>query len=180
MNKIKTWSRFVISVCLTLLIGSCAPQPKQQDEKTSKTSAVTKNVVNQANPSALHAKPQLTTANLANLNPSQGKKPLLKQGNNPQKQHPNDSSARCTGMAVKSCIASDRCILSQRDNRAYFCRDVENVCEQGFVQQGNSSKKQCNNKASCVFTPEVCFCPPGVTCICGGGKPAACLLNETK
>lgn len=90
------------------------------------------------------------------------------------------ANASCASLAVKQCIASKACILSQDKDKAYHCRDAANHCESGFIQAGIDLEKSCTSKKGCAFSNASCFCPPGMTCICGGGKPAACLLNGTK
>ncbi|MFT4928746.1 MAG: hypothetical protein ACI8WB_004866 [Phenylobacterium sp.] len=90
------------------------------------------------------------------------------------------ANTSCTSLSVKQCTASKACILDQDNNKAYQCRDAANPCESGFVQAGADLEKSCTSKKGCAFSNASCFCPPGMTCICGGGKPAACSLNGIK
>lgn len=84
----------------------------------------------------------------------------------------------CASMSVKHCLYSKRCVLSQNEQKQYQCRDAANACEIGFVQAGDHFQKSCTDKPGCELQNASCFCPPGVTCACGGGKPAACLAQE--
>jgi len=81
----------------------------------------------------------------------------------------------CAAMSEKSCLLSKECILEQHKEKGYYCRESQNFCEVGFIQKSNSAKSTCTNNKGCKFKNASCFCPSGVTCVCGGGAPSACI-----
>ena len=89
------------------------------------------------------------------------------------------NSGSCADFSQKDCLNSSKCLLDQDKNKKYVCRTAKGACEIGFVQLGREPKKLCEGKKFCQFTAASCFCPQGVQCVCGGGKPAACKTQKT-
>lgn len=73
----------------------------------------------------------------------------------------------CDGLDPAECWTSDACLLDQSPD-AQLCRAPDNDCERAFV-----SGAGCPD--GCVHQQFPCFCPPDVTCACGGGAPPRCL-----
>lgn len=85
----------------------------------------------------------------------------------------------CAETSIKVCGKSPNCMVEQKPDGKYLCRDAANSCETGFVQEGGKAMaKVCNDKPGCTFDPGKCYCPPGVTCVCGGGAPASCVASS--
>lgn len=90
-----------------------------------------------------------------------------------------DTTESCATLSQQQCLDSKTCIVDKAEKRGYVCRAAQGVCEQGFVQAHAKSQQVClnNGKANnrqCFFRQASCFCPKGMTCICGGGLPAMC------
>lgn len=81
----------------------------------------------------------------------------------------------CEGLDQTPCRKSPDCTLVQDESAesGYRCRAAEGPCEEGFRQEG-SSREECENREGCRFQPANCYCPPEVTCVCGGGPPSRC------
>ncbi|MCK6513254.1 hypothetical protein L6R29_25265 [Myxococcota bacterium] len=88
-----------------------------------------------------------------------------------------DDGRRCVGqidcgrLSELDCWkARPQCILvygGQQDR--YVCRATQNECEK-------LDAAACAEASQCFFDPGFCYCPPDVTCICGGGPPPLCQL----
>lgn len=103
-----------------------------------------------------------------------------------------DASAQttvCSELDETSCLVSTDCMLSLRDPTGpYTCEPPWDLCQIGFAQEildekqefpvDNSnalSKQQCVSQTGCAYVPAgPCYCPPGLNCICGGGRPPDC------
>lgn len=81
----------------------------------------------------------------------------------------------CHDLSQNFCLLSNTCILDKHPEKGYFCRDIINDCEVGFVQIGLGSEKLCLSKKHCYYSSESCFCPKEKVCVCGGGMPAMCI-----
>jgi len=92
----------------------------------------------------------------------------------PNKESTNTERNMCSALAQADCLKSTQCILDQTIGLSYFCRAAKNDCEIGFVQADYFGKQSCTTKNNCQFKPASCFCPSGVVCKCGGGRPSAC------
>ena len=78
----------------------------------------------------------------------------------------------------RECLASpDHTLIQPTPDSAYQCVRARNHCESGFVQDKHSAK-ECEAKPGCRHDPGRCFCPEGLQCICGGGPPQSCRLEE--
>lgn len=87
----------------------------------------------------------------------------------------NPQPESCSKLSAESCLVSKLCTLDQKvSDGTYYCRDAENQCEKDFAQ-GVDSPEFCQSRAGCQYQAARCFCPPGVTCVCGGGAPAKCV-----
>lgn len=85
-----------------------------------------------------------------------------------------DAQTPCERFSEPACYVSARCTLQWRkEQKAYICRDADNVCEQGFSQADNN-RQDCENNSACVYVPANCYCPPNTKCECEGGPPAMC------
>ena len=73
----------------------------------------------------------------------------------------------CAALDESACWQDASCILD-----ASGCHSPATRCETGFSQ---SAPSECTNKPGCSLVQEPCFCPPDVTCICGGGAPPTCV-----
>ncbi|MDY7093962.1 MAG: hypothetical protein SX243_13425 [Acidobacteriota bacterium] len=84
--------------------------------------------------------------------------------------------AACLSLAQTPCTKSPDCTLVQDESAesGYRCRAAQGPCEEGFRQQG-STQEDCESREGCRFEPARCYCPPEVTCVCGGGPPARCV-----
>jgi hypothetical protein len=89
------------------------------------------------------------------------------------------NTGSCADFSQKDCLNSSKCLLDQDKTQKYVCRSAKGACEIGFVQLGRELKKSCEGKKFCKFTAASCFCPEGVQCVCGGGKPAVCKTKKT-
>ncbi len=78
----------------------------------------------------------------------------------------------CATRSELACLDSPDCTL-QLEGDNYSCVDPANDCEVGFVQ-GDGTRESCD-QPGCDFVPAQCYCPPGLTCVCGGGPPAQCV-----
>lgn len=83
----------------------------------------------------------------------------------------------CASLGELECLASSECTLRLAENAgAYLCAVAADRCERGFVQ-GEARADDCPE--GCTFVPARCYCAPGMTCVCGGGPPAACTADGT-
>ena len=72
------------------------------------------------------------------------------------------------------CNLADRCLVTQdADSESYKCIAPRNACEESFLD-GGCTRDSCTLEQDCEFVPGDCFCPSGVTCVCGGGPPRQC------
>ena len=77
------------------------------------------------------------------------------------------------------CDLGAGCVVALRSGGdGYECRTPRERCERGFLERG-CSRVACVSQTDCVFEPGHCFCPPGVTCVCGGGPPPGCRPAKT-
>ena len=83
--------------------------------------------------------------------------------------------ADCGALSELPCINSSACTLVLADGGVgvYLCREAADACERGFRQR-TDTRAACEAKPGCRFVPGVCYCPPDVTCVCGGGPPPRC------
>jgi hypothetical protein len=89
--------------------------------------------------------------------------------------HAEKTRDPCQSRSETQCIDSSECKLIQTQSagkKTYSCRSNINECEKGFIQR--SGKAACESQAQCSYQPSFCYCPPGMECRCGGGKPAMC------
>ena len=87
------------------------------------------------------------------------------------------SSDPCQFYSETECIESSVCKLVpmlDAPKGQYACRRNRNACEEDFIQS-RSGKVSCESKAHCSYQPGSCYCPPGLQCRCGGGRPAMCV-----
>lgn len=91
-----------------------------------------------------------------------------------KKQPQNKGVDECVSLRQSACLSSKQCVLDSDKQKGYFCRKAADRCETDFIQSAFDAKSNCRAKARCFFRPASCFCPEGVQCICGGGKPAMC------
>ena len=84
----------------------------------------------------------------------------------------------CSKLSEANCLISKECILKQQDHNNYYCDQVENDCERGFIQIGKKSINSCESKPGCHYLPPNCYCPPNQLCVCAGGKPSMCVNND--
>lgn len=85
---------------------------------------------------------------------------------------------KCSSLSVNSCIASKECTLEHNSgDGTYRCRTSTNPCEKDFSQD-NDTRQICESRQGCKYQAAKCFCPPGVECVCGGGTPAMCILEN--
>ena len=94
-------------------------------------------------------------------------------------------TAACDSLSRAQCLASAHCTLELAGANLYRCRPDQGVCEVGIAQ---GDRKSCQDKAECVWTNAMCYCPcegaartitveekaAGCACACGGGEPAMC------
>jgi hypothetical protein len=95
----------------------------------------------------------------------------------------------CNGLDALSCVSSAECMLTAKSE----CIAPWDRCQIGFQQailgsagnsidyeQHQSTVDQCHSQAGCSYIPaEQCYCPPDVSCVCGGGEPPNCLPTES-
>lgn len=80
----------------------------------------------------------------------------------------------CSQLTEQECFSSAACTLTRNETgNGYQCRPAKDHCELLF-RQSDGTKEICEAKAGCTYVPASCYCPPGVTCVCGGGEPAQC------
>jgi len=80
----------------------------------------------------------------------------------------------CQQLSEAACFTSAACTLTRnRTNDGYQCRPAKDHCELLF-RQSDGTKENCESRTGCEFIPATCYCPPGITCVCGGGEPAQC------
>jgi hypothetical protein len=82
----------------------------------------------------------------------------------------------CDSLAESACMNSAACTWARKSDRDFVCRADANHCEALF-RQSKGTADHCEAKAGCEYVPAVCYCPPGVECICGGGDPPTCGLE---
>lgn len=87
------------------------------------------------------------------------------------------AGSQCQSLSERECLESTQCDLVQvAVHGAYECRASVNRCAIGFRQGGEGDiKQQCESQTGCKFVPASCFCPPDLTCACGGGPPPQCV-----
>ena len=88
--------------------------------------------------------------------------------------------ASCSEATEHECLQSTQCTLVQtRVHGKYTCRTAIGHCEIGFRQSADYDiQNDCEAKLGCVFKIANCFCPPNLTCACGGGPPAQCVERK--
>ncbi len=81
----------------------------------------------------------------------------------------------CASLTESLCILSAQCtlVLASQLPGSYLCRPARNACEAGFIQR-TGTRETCEEKPGCTFQPGFCYCPPDLTCVCGGGPPPQC------
>jgi len=86
----------------------------------------------------------------------------------------------CSELKDTECIERSACVIST--DKEPVCREAISKCEIDFYQGFEvevDNKSLCENKDGCKYIePGPCFCPPNVTCVCGGGKPPECVDVE--
>jgi hypothetical protein len=94
----------------------------------------------------------------------------------PPEEPGEEPQESCSELAETPCRKSPDCTLVQDESQGsgYLCRAAQGPCEQGFRQEGNS-REECEEREGCRFEPGDCYCPPEVTCVCGGGPPPRCV-----
>ncbi len=85
--------------------------------------------------------------------------------------------AICAAKTELQCLKSAECKVQLVENRKYVCRPATGRCEPGFVQWSDD-KQSCESKKGCKHVPHSCYCPPDVTCRCGGGAPQNCVEEK--
>jgi len=87
---------------------------------------------------------------------------------------PSDAQDSGAPSLMGVCNLARHCVMVQETERGeYICRAPANHCEAAFIDRG-CNQQACEAEAGCEFDPGRCFCPSGVTCVCGGGPPPAC------
>jgi hypothetical protein len=93
-------------------------------------------------------------------------------------QSGGNAETPCERFSELACYVSARCTLQWlEEQKAYNCRDADNVCEQDFSQADNN-RQDCENNPACVYVPANCYCAPNTKCECGGGPPAMCTTKK--
>jgi hypothetical protein len=193
MKKSIQWG---LQVCLIVLLAACSDSGnngKSDSEKSENESVVFAGSLEQnAEKEAKADKAEQHVVAEADSNNSQtqttdiekqaaamaAKNAALKAKLKGKYKDPLQGKGSCASMAAKPCLYSKACMWERDDKRLYSCRDAVNDCENGFAQEGDQVKSSCTDKPGCEYKSASCFCPPGVTCVCGGGTPAACLVSE--
>ncbi len=191
MKSVKTWVQSGLQVSLlflsVLLLASCG-----EDSTSSEKTAEDKEAAVQSQPDSSGAGSAMTGMGLVTQTDAvksgadavkNSAAAVLKEKNerlqkNLAKLGKGTGKSSCAAMSVKRCLFSDACVVEQGEDKQYACRDAANQCEAGFVQSVGDPKKTCEAKTDCTFVAASCFCPPGVTCVCGGGSPSACVARE--
>lgn len=85
------------------------------------------------------------------------------------------ATADCAALGELACLAPNDCVLvaAGESGDGYVCRPAENDCERDFDQR-NPDADACAAREGCTYDGGSCYCPPDVTCICGGGPPPRC------
>ncbi len=83
----------------------------------------------------------------------------------------------CDAKTELQCLKSAACKVQLVENRKYVCRPAAGRCEMEFVQW-SGGKQSCESINGCKHVPHRCYCPPDVTCRCGGGAPQNCVDAE--
>lgn len=82
------------------------------------------------------------------------------------------ASQGCAELDEATCFESPACMVALDPvAQGYICRAASGPCEAGFVQADTST---CPVERDCELVPGSCYCPPKMTCICGGGEPPGC------
>lgn len=179
MNALINFARMPARLCsqvfLVLMLVACTPAEQSADKSAAE---VAKTEQQKADAAAQAKKDEIEqqriTAQANNFKKSEYTSTLKLKGEQEVKK-----PASCAEFSQKDCLNSNRCLLDQDKDKKYFCRAAKGACEIGFVQLGREPKKSCEGKEFCQFTAASCFCPEGVQCVCGGGKPAACKTLKT-
>ena len=95
------------------------------------------------------------------------------------------SPPACGELDRTACLESSACTSVLAYGRSYQCRPVANECQafrqvrfidNGIPDMSYDAKAACESRTGCVFVQGgPCYCPPGVTCVCGGGPPPDCV-----
>jgi hypothetical protein len=95
--------------------------------------------------------------------------------NGPTSPRPGAPSTRCGTLGESQCILAAQCtlVLVGETPSSYVCRSAQNPCEAGFIQR-TGTEESCEEKEGCLFEPGMCYCPPDLVCVCGGGPPPQC------
>lgn len=93
-----------------------------------------------------------------------------------------DAPKACAQLSEEECIDSAACTLEHLGAHGkYACREARGRCETGFRQGGGGDIRQaCESKPGCTFKPGSCYCPPRLSCFCGGGPPAQCVESNAQ
>ncbi len=77
----------------------------------------------------------------------------------------------CGRLSEADCWkARPTCVLVYGGKQdAYICRASQNECER-------LDASACTKAGQCFYDPGFCYCPPELTCGCGGGPPPLCQL----
>ncbi|MCP5088782.1 MAG: hypothetical protein GY952_18485 [Rhodobacteraceae bacterium] len=86
----------------------------------------------------------------------------------------------CERLEAIACIASGDCMYEKVGERfEYACMRPANRCQIGFKQSSQTSATSCENRVGCSYVPAgECYCPPDVDCVCGGGTPPNCQIDQ--
>lgn len=177
MNKLNAFARLCGQVLLLCFVTACA-----ETAKTPPSQPVAEQTHSADSTPSQSDKPEVADKKTDQQRPQPNKEFLLSKQNQgkgkPNKPRPGGvipGTGRCGLMSQGQCLASQRCVLDQNDNKGYFCREAKGDCEIGFIQAGEGDPKaSCNRTKGCQYVGASCFCPQGVQCICGGGKPSSC------
>lgn len=95
------------------------------------------------------------------------------------------SQTACTAMDRLACTSSPACISVLAEDKTYQCRQIVNSCQAfrqsrffdtGILDTDYDAKADCEARTGCSFVlAGPCYCPPGISCFCGGGPPSDCV-----
>src|SRR5262249_14394818 len=83
----------------------------------------------------------------------------------------DNSNINCS-LPRDTCRQTVGCFLDYSGQPdSYFCRAAKDSCEQLTNDGGQAA---CEQASGCKWSPGSCYCPEGISCLCGGGPPATC------
>jgi hypothetical protein len=179
MNALTHFVRVPVRLCtqvfLVLMLVACAPAEQSADKSASEVEKTQQQKADAAAQAKKDEIEQQKIAAQANNYKKSEYTPTLKVKDGQTTRN----TGSCGSLSQKDCLNSSKCLLNQDKKKTYVCRAAKGACEIGFVQLGREPKKSCEGKDFCKFTAASCFCPEGVQCVCGGGKPASCKTLKT-